>query len=543
MPWTTSTAVNSGERGGRIAVPVLAALALIFCLQASRTHRVFNDTADEEPHIACGLQVWQHGRYAVEYQHPPLARVILAGPAYWAGLRHRQGLTVTWTADRESYWQTLIWARRANLLFLPLLLIPVYLWGRDLHGPRAGLAAAVLVSFSPNLLAHGALATLDFGAAATQFLALYCFWRWSRQPGWRWCLASAVAFGLAALTKFSALFFLPPAVVLFWVAARRGSPRWLQAAGRGAAFGVSALLVIWAGYFFEAGPWKPPQIFPPSASYQAYLEHALQAVLYHRSIPAPGFPRGVLDVLAHNAGGHTSYLLGQERRTGWWYYFPVAVGVKTTLPLLLLAALGLALRARANFAPLLAALAVAGICILGNLNLGIRHILVLYPLLALMASALFCGPRRWVAVAAALTLWHAAESLAAHPDYLAYFNQVARGREEHFLLDSNLDWGQDQERLRQFLDRNGIDKIHLFCFGRTDAARLGIRGIVERVDGPRLSGWVAVSHNNLAGLTRPHRDLDWLKRYTPAARIGKSILVYHFPQEVEHGFRPGRISH
>jgi len=512
----------------------LALLGLVFAWRSIATHRTFNETADEAVHIACGLEVWQNGRYTLEPQHPPLARAILALPPFLAGLRH-QDRELVWS-DREFYWRALSLARSANLVFLPFLLFCVYRWGRDLHGALAGVAAAALVSFSPSLLAHASLATLDFGAATTQFASAYYFWRWSREPTLRRLPAAAVTFGIATLTKFSALLFLPLLAGAFFLLARRersAAQLRPRAALRLAVIFLAALAaVVWAGYGFEFGPLPPVEVAAPAGTAAERLQLAAHSLLGPRSVPAPRLLAGVLDVVGHNAQGHSCYLLGRLGQFGWWYYFPVALAVKTTLPLLVAAAIGLAV-SRGLMATV-AVVVILSAAMPGNINLGIRHVLVLYPFFGLLASGIFAAAerRRWLAATGlALASWHAVESAAAHPDYLAYFNQIARGREHRFLLDSNLDWGQDLERLRRYLERNRIGEIQLSYFGRIQPERLGLAGVRPLPADSPPAGWVAVSRAHIAGLAlEKGTNLGWLEAHAPAARIGKSILVFHFPR-------------
>ena len=533
----------------------ITVLILVFCFRCYRTYRVFNDTADEAVHISSGLEMWRNARCPSETHHPPLAAVAVALPAYLAGLGQSDRQRPMdhhnlWTnREPEFYWRTLSMARLGNLIFAPFLLVYVYLWGRHIYGPAAGLVAAALASFSPNLLAHASLATLDFGGATTIFVSAYYLWRWSRQPGLRNCLLAAVTFAVAVLTKFSAFIFLPLMTALFFLHARwrqqpwQPSTRWQAAAKRGALFLGIAGLVVWSGYLFEVGPLPPAQIPPLPGSFGQYVESAIDFFTRHGSLPAPHFVRGILDVMALNARGCAGYLLGELRQSGWWYYFPAALAVKTTLPLLFLVTIGVGLwvvngerqQARPALDPLLAAAMALAVCMCSRINVGIRHILVIYPFFALVASGLFVGAgqvrstgkRLLLGLAIALAVWHAAESLLGHPDYLAYFNQIARGREEQFLLDSNLDWGQDLERLRRYLDENRITTVYLSYFGRTDPRRLGIAGARSLEPGLLPVGWVAVSKNHLAGLKRDKSDLAWLAGHSPTARIGKSILVYH----------------
>ncbi len=518
MPSTISGKSSFVDR----SVPLLLGLlALVFSARSVLTHRVFNDTADEAVHINCGLELWQWGRYRSEPQHPPLARALLALPPYLAGLRYDQRHAIWDNASRDFYWRTLSLARTGNLVFVPFLLVYVYLWGRRMSGATSGLAAAALVSLSPNLLAHASLATLDFGAATTIFIAAYYLWRWSLEPTRRLAVAAGVCCALAVLTKFSALVVLPPIGVGFLALARR-RPR-LDSAGM--ALGI-ALLLVWAGYGFDVGGLEKPQFLAPEGTRTQRIQAWVETTDTQSRLPAPGLVRGLLDVAGHNAQGHACYLLGRLGQYGWWYYFPVALAVKTTLPLLALAALGLL---RRPSAAVLGAAILVAVAMPSNLNLGVRHILAVYPLLALAAAPLFASGRRaLLAAALALAGWHGVESVRAHPDYLAYFNQVARGREEAFLLDSNLDWGQDLERLRIYLDANQVSEVHLSYFGRADPARFGIRGLRRLPPDLRPSGWVAVSKAHIAGLALQGYNLGWLRAHRPVARIGYSILVYRF---------------
>ncbi len=516
-----------------MAPVVLATLVLIFCVRSILTYRVFNDTADEAVHIACGLEMLECGNYTEEAQHPPLARTLLALPAHLAGLRYREPVDLWSGASREFYWRTLGMARAGNLLWVPFLIVYVYLWARRLHGATAGLAAAALVSFCPNLLAHASLATLDFAAATSAFIAAYYLWRWKEgRSRWSW-LAAAVACAIAVLVKFSALLVLPLIGISYFLlggAAPSGRSRppgrlWFL-------FLTSTVLLIWAGYRFDIGALGSPQFHPPEDSMGAKLERAALRIAGVHRLPAPQFFRGVLDVAGHNSEGHQCYLLGRIGQFGWWYYFPVALAVKTTLPFLVLIgvwAVHRRLWSQALYPALAAAVALA-IAMTSNINLGVRHVLVVYPLFAVMVAGLFTSSARQMVrvVAVFMLLCHLGESVASHPDYLAYFNETARGREDQFLLDSALDWGQDLERLRRYLEEHNISSSYLSYFGRADPGELGLKGVQRLAPDLRPKGLVAVSKAHIAGLGLKGYNLGWLKAYKPAARIGKSILVYDF---------------
>ncbi len=510
---------------------MLGALLAVFLARIASTYRVFNDTFDEAVHIRAGVEILENGAYTYEAQHPPLGRLIVALLPYYAGGLRLHGHQRLWgrgpwgAGTPEFYWRTLALARAGNLVFAALLFWAAWRWSRDLWGDRAGVAAAVLLACCPNVLAHAGLATLDIGAAATGTLALYCFWRWGRDPGWTWCLASAAALGVAALSKISAIFLLPPLLVLFLALARRR-----PTAAQAAAFAAASFLVLWGGYGFQTG-----RIIPPGHGfYSAYgmgppssLPNLLLRATGTAPLPAYRFVHGVIELLSHNQAGQRAYLLGRLSDTGWWYYFPVALAVKTTLPLLALVAMGLLRRRPGMVYPALAAAVMLAMAMSSRLNLGVRYVLGLYPLFAILASAAFAegGGRPWRAAALLLAAWHSGESVAAHPDYLAYFNEVARNREERCLLDSNLDWGQDLARLAKFARERGIDALHLSYFGVTSPEKLGLRRLPLEPARP-VPGWVAVSVNHLVGLYNDPADFAWLRGRRPAARVGKSIWVF-----------------
>jgi hypothetical protein len=539
----------------------LAALILLFGARCARTYRVFNDTIDESAHIAAGLEIWENHRYTAENQHPPLGRMVVGLPAYLAGLRQseeqrRADLHTLWKGSSpEFYWRTLTFARLGNLIYVPFLLVYVYRWGSQLYGTAAGLGAATLASLCPNLLAHASLATIDFAAATAIFVSAYYCWLWSRDPTLRNCILVAVSFAIASVIKFSALVFIPAIAAGFfmtgWLERADQSPvSWKAILQRGALVLSVFGGVIWGAYFFDVGALPPADIPPVPGTTGQYIESAIEIATSHGKIPlpAPRFFRGVLELAAINAYGHPSYLLGRISQFGWWYYFLVVLAVKTTLPMLVLVGITLLTclaggrrgAMRAVLYPLLAAALILLICMSSRIDLGIRYILAIYPFLALIAGSLFAGvgndggrDSQVIAIAAfALLAWHAAESVRAQPDYLAYFNQIARGREDHFLLDSNLDWGQDLERLRQYQERSRIALLHLSYFGRTRPENLGMQGVRPLDIEAAPSGWVAISRNHIAGIgLSGHAAPSWPRSRNPVAQIGKSILVYRFPGE------------
>jgi len=552
----------SKQRDTKAHWPLLLILLAAFVARIALTYRVFNDTVDEQGNIVAGLEYLQTGLYEFESQHPPLARVALAAlPYFLADLRYTRFANKGWLwggpwgeHDLGYYWMTLSLARAGNLVFATLIFCFVYRWSLLLFGQRAALVACLLVICCPAVIGHSGLATLDVAAAATTLVAAFFFWRWSQFPGWQHCLAAGAAFGIALLAKLSAVFFLPVLAAVYFVTSRwkgwrdadfPGRKALRLAALRGIVFFLTAGWIVWAGYAFDVGEVAPSRhrlVNPLFRDYQASgVPHLLAQAIERRTLPAPHFWEGLLDVLSHNQLGHPAYLLGRLSKNGWWYYFPVAVGLKTTLPLLALVLLSVGVstirRASGKLGgvvyPLQAVGAILAVSIASNLNIGIRYVLAIYPFFAILASALWSDDpprvRRTTALAAAsllLVAWHMVESVAAHPDYLPYFNQIARGREEHFLADSNLDWGQDLARLARYAQQHRIDNFQLSYFGASSPAKLGVPYSPLSWSHPQ-PGWAAVSVNHLVGIEVDPRVSRWLRERRPDARVGKSIFLYY----------------
>lgn len=519
------------------------AVTLFSTAAVMSTARVFSATYDEPAHLAAGIQWLSTGWYYYDLQHPPLARVITSLGPYLAGLR-TVGKPDMWTegaallGSGAHYAHMLALARYGSAIFLVLGALAVWLWGRRLLGEAGGAIATVLLVTNPTMLAHAGLATNDAAVAATSALALYATLLWLERPDWRRSALLGGAFALAISTKFSALPFVGSALVVGYLL--RGfmagiwaipGPRVIGGAprrpARSAAIGTVVavmLLAIWSLYRFHMGHlW-----------------------LVSFRVPAPALWAGLYTFLIHGGTGHPGFLLGSVSSHGWWYYFPVALLVKSPLPLLFLATVGAyaawnGLRGRRRWEaafPIGGALAMLILATQVRVNIGVRHILPIYPLLAIAGAqgVLLLWARvadRRVARAAAVIACACAIviPIRAYPDYLPYFNPLAGAHPENVLVDSNLDWGQDLYRLRDTLRARGVTgPVALAYFGSTDPRAIGIPNAVPYVPGRTAADWIAVSRTYLAG-EWGGSAYEGLLRYPPAARIGKSMLLWHWVPE------------
>jgi len=552
---------------------VIAALALavIALVRIHSTYHVFSQTTDEPAHIATGMEWLQFGTYTFEPLHPPLARVAVALGPYLTGLRlqdHRnlwvEGNELLQTRGR--YLHNLALARLGALPFFLLAAWVVWYWTRMRYGDAAALVATFLFTTSPVVLAHAGLATTDMAATATFALALLAYINFVERPTYRRSVLVGAAAALAVLAKFSALVFLP-ACGLTLLFARRLWDRQKQndtQAGRaswGRAIALSALvmfLVVWAGYRFSVSSAadaaaRPHYTIDQLVGTSGTLHNTAYAVAEYPFIPAPALLQGLAKLRFKEAAGHKSYLLGQVRQTGWWYFFPVALAVKSTIPFLVLALIGAfylggsVRREEGDWiavAPVVAALTLLVVCMPSHINIGVRHILPIYPLLAIIGGVGAC--RLWAkpghagsAIVLLLLAWQLISSIRAHPDYLAYFNQFAGAHPEKVLLDSDLDWGQDLLRLSAELQQRKGEQVSIAYAGSSqlDLSNFGLPAFQVLAPGQSATGWIAISLLKLkvGGPGQPDDGYSWLEAYQPVALVGRSIRLYYVPGSSQPG--------
>src|ERR1700680_1462762 len=196
----------------------LIVLAAIGVIRIVSTYSVFNQTTDEPAHVATGMEWLQRGTYTLEPLHPPLARVAVALGPYLSGLR-LTGEGRMWAEGnqillaRGRYLHNLALARSGVLPFFLLATFVVWYWSRAKYGSWASLISTLLFTTSPVVLAHAGLATTDMAVTATFSLALLAFVNLLEQASYLRAVFFGIAVGLAVLSKFSVLVFLPVSAV------------------------------------------------------------------------------------------------------------------------------------------------------------------------------------------------------------------------------------------------------------------------------------------------------------------------------------------
>jgi len=573
------------------------AVVLIVGIAVARivsTYHQFTQTVDEPYHVAAGMQLLQQRTPTID--HPPFAQIFIALGLYLQDLRmpdhgggwpqavFRQGTdegTERGNAilnGNNRYWQNLAVARLGTLPFFLMSCAVVWFWSNKLWGKLAALFSLVLYTLLPPILGHSGLATTDIAAAATLCLALYALANWVDNPTWFATGFLGIAIGMAIASKLSAVLFLLGCAAALLIICLIRSGKSLQGrsvwkvGGKILASFVVAYIVIWAGYLFSVSPVqasRPHALVDRFFSHNKGIQKSLDALL-ETPLPAGQLPETIRVLAAHNKGGHSAFFLGEWRRHGWWYFFPVMLLVKTPAPFLLLGFIGSLLLMCSigrghdwrKSLPAVFALMILSLSLSSKITVGLRHIFGVYVLLAIVsgyvASELWDSVRQRLlsrVIVGGVVIWLAVCSILAHPDYLAYFNFFASGHPERIEVDSDLDWGQDLARLSKWLHVHGVQDVALSYFGTADLRHADLPTFHELVPYQKTTGWIAISAYNRA-LPSPflvnqlpniapyyyipwnfdsHKQeagpFAWLMAYEPTARVGSSIFIYHIPPD------------
>jgi hypothetical protein len=516
----------------------------IACVRIISTYDALSLTADEPAHLACGMEYVASHVYTIDIQNPPLARAAQALGPYVAGARpgglsvmREEGLTII--AQSGNFNRTIFLMRLGNLPFFLMACLVVCSWSWHTFGKPVAVLATGLFTLLPTNLADAGVATTDMSLGATVGAVFFATIYWAEKPTWRRALLLGLCAALAFLSKATAIGYVPITIFLallcYLVIRRPGlNELWNLARQRAATFvlaAVTAVIIMWAAYWFSFG------IVPGS----------------NLSLPAPEFFRGILDALAHDKSGHGSFLLGQYRRTGWWYYFPVALALKTPVAFLILLGLGIfiCIRHRDRLVylfPLAFSVGILSPAMFGRIDIGIRHIEPIYIGLSIIAALGLIQLLQWghsginsALTAGVLVVWMVLSVAIHHPDYLAYFNELAGKHPENILVDSNYDWGQDLKFLAKRLHQLGATEVSLASLDgvmRSDylQAWYGLPTVKMVNDAIPSLGWNVISPSFDKSFRFQLNDRrtvahPWYDQIPSTERVGPLHLYYITPDQ------------
>jgi len=507
---------------------------------------VKSPTIDEYTYISTGYLYVKTGEFRLDRTHPPLIRLLIGLPLQLLDIKQPALRMDEWDdpisyelgyvigsdmllLQRNNIQQILIFSRLPVMLLSCLLAWLLFYWGRELYGASGGLVVLFLYCFSPNILAHARLATLDLGASFFIVLALFSVYLYIKSPNLLRLCISGIALGAALLAKATALILLPIYfVALIWVLVRSIKSIYdfpvVECVKRITLLFFCVLITLFLAYGY---PFKP-----------FYYLDTLSNV-FTKSLSS-GKGGAMIPGMPHRH--YAFYLLGNYSTDGWPYYYLVAMAVKT--PLAVFVSLGIFLAfGRRRWRGATDALIIGTIVILHTLavfnrvNIGLRHILPFYPLMFLYLGRVadLNHKRIWAVVLSALAIWYAASCVSIYPDFLSYFNLAAGGPDNgHELLDdSNIDWGQDLGRLASIKEEYPGEDLyiaHQWLFLPTpfgfDARLLKKEQILSPPKGiVAVSKHWAIRHR----ISQRSPDyFDWLDRYEPIGEVGHSLWLFRF---------------
>ncbi len=559
---------------------LLVVVAVVLILLSSKNQSL---TVDEPHHLYGGLEWLQEGSNSVWPENPPFARIFVALGPYLHGhtldfnlpdnLQIYDYFSASYDLsyfDKGEIANQLFWLRILILPFFLLSACMVWFWTRKIGSPVAAFFAMGMYVTLPPILAHSGLGTTDIAFVAVFMLMLFAFMHWLKKPSWKSSIYFGGTTGVCLLTKYSVFAFFPPiaisALFLFFFFDVRANQRsilsWLRSMiGHSLIVAIVAFLCVWSFYGFSIGTLGEQQII------RTIIEQGeISDKLTNIKVPAPEWVAGIRLLYYHNGVGHLSYALGEVSPKGFWYYYPMSVLLKTPWPFLIFFILGFigifrGGRSHWNWELILIMLTPFVVLIsvmTSNINIGLRHILIIYPMAAIGAAvginrlfqqSTFRSFNRY-AFSSALLVWQMVIAVVNFPHYISYFNGFAGEEPGIFLIDSNLDWGQGLLALATFSEENDIDEINLHYFGVGRSCWYSLPKINSLTPNIPVKGWVAISEMAYWGPWvgtakndeecfifnfKPTFENDrlvnsrfkWLEKYPLKAKIGGSIRIYY----------------
>jgi 4-amino-4-deoxy-L-arabinose transferase-like glycosyltransferase len=525
------------------------ALCLLFVAQCAWFINTQSLSNDEPLHMIAGLEAWRYHRFERWNDHPPLVFLLCSLPLL---LNHTEIDIQTDAKYADAIAprpEAIAWAARPVIVMLGVLL-GVLLWitAKRFFSEGAANFALALFAFSPSLIANFSITCNDGAVALITFVTAMQVVYWRRTQSWGRTVALGLILGALLATKFSTpvMFVLALALVLVLkpdgVSWKPKEWNWRKAI----ALIAIAFVFVWGTYFFH---WTKVTVkdgfvtvTSPNRTKAATgdMHKHLNLTMY---LPAGEYIEGMGRVANHLNLGHPTFFLGQVSvGKGWKSYFPVVVLLKwpTVVLAIFLTAVILGFLRRIQFPPDLLIFSLFPglyflIAIFSKVDLGERHILLVYPFALVFAAALwhFARERRAVlALLVALVVVNAADTLRYAPGYLSYFTIFVNPATSYKLLsDSNLDWGQGLLALRKYQTQHPNETIHLAYFGTIDPALYGIR-YVPLAAGEQVTGTVVVSATHLSGqLLDDPNGYHWALQYPQKEILDHALHVFEVPTE------------
>jgi len=248
-----------------------------------------------------------------------------------------------------------------------------------------------------------------------------------------------------------------------------------------------------------------------------------------------------------------SYLRGEWRDHGWWYYYLYAAAIKVPIGSWILMGIAIfgALRFRSMRAPyideLLLCVPVVAILFAASsetgLNRHFRYVLPVFPFVIILASRAF---KAWDSTKHRLRFlltgactWLIVSSVSVFPHSASYFNELIGGPSNAWrhLNASNISWGQDLRAVERWAQNHPENRplfiksyVHIVPPNMIGIPSIGTvpsmpTGAIEglRNENRYLPGWYIIDQESML---RMQGDYAYLRTLAPIENIGYSFQVF-----------------
>ncbi len=545
-------------------------------------------TFDELSHIPAGYSYLTQQDFRINPEHPPFIKDLSAIPLLFLDLNFpsessawQEGINNQWDFGNKFIFHS---GNNADqIVFLariPMLFVLVFLgwflfkWAKEKYGNKTALFVLVLFSFSPSLIAHGRLVTTDLGATFGFVVSTYFWLKFLKNPSRKNIIITSLVFGFTILLKFSMALLVPFFGIITLIYVFLKNKNLFEYLIKSVLVGLIAVIfVVWPVYQWHVMNYPPERQLRDTTRMLAknFFDPLRNLLISISNIPILRslglYFTGLLMATQRTMFGNTTFFLGKLNNASFKNYFQIVYLLKAPIALHVLTITALLVfivkrfkkqtqsikeKLKNNFTELsmLIFLAIYWLTsAFGNLNLGIRHLLPVFPFTYMLVSSYLVksiqkSKKQTIKVMGSAFIlfslgWYSASSVLNYPYYIPYFNEMIGTNDGYkYVVDSNYDWGQDLKRLKKWVEENNIEKIKIDYFGGADVNYYfpeKAEWFDARKEKPK--GYIAVSATLLqsgTGKPLPSFEYDggyyrWLQDYKPIAKAGKSIFIYYIP--------------
>jgi hypothetical protein len=421
--------------------------------------------------------------------------------------------------------EDIVHGRYVTLIISVLVIVLVYKWSKQLYGEMAGLFGAFLVALNPNIIALAGLVTTDAYSVLLLLLPFYFLWKTMEKKSLNYFIFFSLATAAAQLTKPSLfhLYVLIPITLLVYFYVYRPAIRPSVICKYLFLFLFLQWFIINMGYYFHGTNKLLGNYHFVSQSFQS-VQKMLPSGL---PVPLPEPFMEELDMSKYYdrlGGGYfeSSFgnvtILGRSATGGsFWYYYIISILFKTPITYIILFCWAVFRRCRKPITggerrhilfltlPVLYFFIV--LSFLYKTQIGIRHIIFLYPFICILCSSVI--PRvvttfHKLAISF-LSLYLIISVLYYHNNYYPYTNEFIWDKTfaYQFVGAANLEFHQSTHVISKFLKQHPDVKLA--------TAQAGTGHFLIRVD-------------NYMDIWNLH-SYDWISSVRPYGQVAFDYLL------------------